>query len=112
MTIIETIKAKFAHVGVITDVGASAFALDNSIDINAEVTAETEQKIAEAVDAFVNKYLMRPSSVSEAGFSQSWSVEQIRNHALIMMKKYAITPNKEVSSSLQLRVLRNVSDLW
>lgn len=112
MTSIEYIKQKFAYIGVISDVGASAFANDNNIALTDEVTEEAGKEIGIKVDAFVEKYIMRPSSVSEAGFSMSWSSEQIKNHARMMMKKYDIKPTSEVASALGLRVIKNVSSLW
>lgn len=112
MTTIEVIKEKLAYVGVITDIGASSFACDNGIEVKEEVTQEEVNRIGQMADAFVDKYIMRPSSVSEAGFSMSWSAEQIKNHAQLMFAKYGITPNKNVTSALGLSVIRDVSNIW
>lgn len=112
MTIASYIKTRFSYVGNQTDEGASSFAIELGYDPTAETTTDTEKVIMKQVDEWVDKYLLRPTSISESGFSQSWSAEQIKNHAVMMMKRYGITPNDDTNKLLGMNTIIEVTNCW
>lgn len=112
MTNLETIVSQFALIGTMTSEGAALFAIDNGIDADAEATTDSIRAISGAVDAFIDKYAMRSSSVSENGISFSWTDVQNKNHLLLRLRKYGVTVNGETASELGISVIKDVTNKW
>lgn len=112
MTIAEQIKAVFSSLGTMTDEGALLFAVDNNLDAVAEATDETLKTISTAFDSFITTYAMRSSSVSENGFSMSWSGAQRKGNLLLMLSKYGIKLTAESAQQLGLSVIQDKTNLW
>lgn len=112
MNVTTYIQQQFSYLGQMTEVGAVKYAADYGFDATAEVTVDMAKSISVSVDEWVDKYLMRPTSVSEGGFSQSWSAEQVKNHATLMLKRYGITPNEDLLSLLGFSKITDVTNIW
>lgn len=112
MTILEAIKKQFSLIGVMTDEGAVSFAIDYSLEKDNEATDADLRMISSAFDAFLNKYAMRSNSVSENGFSFSWSEAQNKHHLMIMLRKYGVTMSNSVYAELGLSVIKDATKKW
>lgn len=110
MIVLDYIKQEFSYIGKISDVGASKFAIDNGFEIDKELTNEDMKAISVSVDSFVNSNILHPESISESGFSASWSADMIKSHIKLMMKKYGIDLNEESSALVGLSVVSSYMD--
>ena len=112
MTILDYIKQRFSYIGEISDAGASDFALDFGFGIDEEVTDEGKRAIAALIDEFVERNILHPTSMSEGGVSVSYGNDTVKNHGLLMLRKYGIKLNDEASALMGLSTIKNVSNLW
>lgn len=112
MTVLDYIKQRFSYVGEISDTGASDFAIDFGFEIEGEVTDEEKKVISDSISEFLNKNILHPTSISESGFSTSWSTDSIKNYSLLMLRKYGITLNDETSALVGLSTIKDASNLW
>ena len=107
MTTLDYIKQRFSYIGEISDAGASDFAVDFVIKTEAEMTDEMKKTISVLIDGFLH-----PTSMSEGGVSISYGADAIKNYGLLMLKKYGITLNDEISALVGFSVIKDVSNLW
>ena len=112
MTIAGYIKQRFSYIGEMSDVGASDFALDLGFNADKEVSTEDKKLIGTLIDGFIEENILHPTSVDESGFSASWSVDSIKTHIKLLLKKYGIDLNEETASVVGLSVIKDVSDIW
>lgn len=112
MTIHDYIKQRFSYIGEISDAGASDFAVDFGIKTEAEMTDEMKKTISVLIDGFIEKNILHPTSMSEGGVSISYGADAIKNYGLLMLKKYGITLNDEISALVGFSVIKDVSNLW
>ena len=112
MNTLDYIRQRFSFIGSITDEGASDFAVDFGLELK-EYIGESEMKaIASAVDSFVDKSLLHPTSVNENGFSMSWSTDATKANVKMALRKYGIEPNEETFAMMGLSVIKDASELW
>ncbi len=112
MTVLDYIMRRFSCIGEMTDTGASDFALDFGFQANKEATSEDMKAIALSIDSFIEKHILHPTSFVEGDLSKSWNTDSIKNYAMIMLKKYGITPNSETSALLGISRIIDRTDLW
>lgn len=112
MTSLDYIKQRFSYIGEISDVGASDFAIDFGFEAEGEVADEVKKVIADSINGFVEKNIFHPASIGESGFSTSWSADSIKNHSLLMLRKYGITLDDETSALVGLSIIKDASNLW
>ena len=90
MNTIDYIRQRFSYIGTITDVGASDFALDFGIEIKEDISDDEMKAIASAVDSFVDKSILHPTSVNENGFSVSSSADAAKAFVHMTLRKERI----------------------
>ena len=112
MTIAGYIKQRFSYIGEMSDAGASDFALDFGLNAGKEASSEDKKLIGTLIDGFIEKNILHPTSVCESGFSASWSVDSIKTHIKLLLKKYGIDLNEETAAIVGLSVIKDVSDIW
>lgn len=112
MNTIDYIRQRFSYIGTITDVGASDFSLDFGIEIKEDISDDEMKAIAEAVDSFVDKNILHPTSVDENGFSVSWSADAAKAFVKMALRKYGIEPDGDTSALVGLSVIKDASELW
>ena len=112
MTTLAYIKQRFSYIGEISDAGASDFALDFGFGTDEEVTDEGKKAITASIDGFIERNILYPTSMSEGGVSVSYGNDAVRNHGLLMLRKYGIRLNDETSSLAGLSIIKDVSNLW
>ena len=113
MTVAECIHQEFNMVGTISDYGVRRFAREWGLDPDSLASSEQQQQIvAKRVTEFIDSLIMHPLSVSENGYSASWSDSALKQKAQLMLRKYGITPGEELSSSIGLSSIKDASNLW
>lgn len=112
MTIADYIKQRFSYIGEMSDVGASDFALDLGFSADKEASTDDKRSIEVLIDGFIEKNILHPTSVNENGFFASWSVDSIKTHIKLLLKKYGIDLNEETAAIVGLSVIKDVSDIW
>ena len=112
MTILDYIKQRFSYIGEISDAGASDFAIDFGFGTDGEVTDEGKKSISSSIDGFIERHILHPTSMSEGGVSVSYGDDAIKNHGLLMLRKYGITLNEETSALVGLSTIMDASNLW
>ena len=112
MNTLDYIKQRFAFIGTITDEGASVFALDFGLEFKEYIGEDEMKAIAGAVDSFVDKSILHPTSVNENGFSVSWSADAAKAFVKLALRKYGIEPNGDTSALVGLSVIKDASNLW
>ena len=111
MTVQQYIRHRFSNIGEITDVGIADFMIDFGIS-DTTLTDEVKKQTAASIDKFVKDEIMHPQSVSESGFSMSWSAESLKSYRVMMLGKYGITPNNETSALIGLNRIIDRTDIW
>lgn len=112
MTVNDYIKRKFSHIGDMTDMGASDFALDFGFNASEEVTESGMRAISSTINDFIEKNILHPTSIGESGFSTLWSADSIKNYTMVVLKKYGISLNSETAALLGVNVITDKSNLW
>ena len=112
MNTLDYIKQRFAFVGKMTDEGAFDFALDFGISLNDNISEDEMKAVAEAVESFVDKSILHPTSVNENGFSVSWGADAAKASVKLALRKYGIEPDWESSVLVGISVIKDVSNLW
>lgn len=112
MNTLDYIRQRFSFIGSITDEGASDFAIDFGLELKEDIGESEMKAIASAVDSFVDKSILHPTSVDENGFSVSWSTDAAKAFAKMALRKYGIEPNGETSALIGLSVIKDASELW
>lgn len=112
MTNLEAIQKQFTLIGTISDEGAVLFAVDNGIDAKMECDDESLKAISSAIDNFVETNTMRSQSVSEGGFSMSFTAMQCKNNLMLKLRKYGISVSDDSAHLLGLSVIKDVTNRW
>jgi hypothetical protein len=112
MTIADYIKQRFAYIGVISDAGASDFAVDFGFDAGKEASDDDKRLIGVSINNFIEGNIMHPTSVDENGFSASWGADAIKSHIKLMLRKYGIELNGDAAELVGLSVIRDISEIW
>lgn len=112
MNTLDYIRQRFSFIGSITDEGASDFAIDFGLELKEDIGESEMKAIASAVDSFVDKSILHPTSVDENGFSVSWSTDAAKAFAKMALRKYGIELDGETSALAGLSVIKDASELW
>lgn len=112
MNTLDYIRQRFSFIGTITDEGASDFALDFGISLNDNISEDDMKAVAEAVESFVDKSILHPTSVNENGFSVSWGADAAKAFVKMALRKYGIEPDGDTSALVGLSVIKDASELW
>ena len=113
MIVLEYIQQKlpFFHLGEaqFADIYAR-FGLDArqdySIDCNLNVN--------KAIVSIIEEQVLAPKqkSVNEGGFSATWNYDDLGKLYMYLCKKYSITPNPNVETSLGIKMIKDASAKW
>ena len=98
MNTLDYIRQRFSFIGSITDEGASDFAIDFGLELKEDIGESEMKAIASAVDSFVDKNILHPTSVNENGFSVSWSADAAKAVVKMALRKYGIALDGETSA--------------
>lgn len=112
MTVLECIREGMNPFGTISTSGAERFARRLGFDPTGLADAETSAKIEGGISEFFSSAIMHPTSVTENGFSQSWSADSVKRNAMFLLRQYDITPNDELLADMGISVIRDVSNVW
>lgn len=112
MTVLECIRKTMDSYGTISTRGAKRFARRLGLDPTGLVDVEASTKVENGISEFFSSAIMHPTSVSENGFSQSWSEGSVKRNAMFMLRQYDITPNDELLADMGISMIRDVSNVW
>ena len=103
MTIEDYIKGKFQSFGIQL---SKADLWDVSLNGDDELTTENKREVEIAIAGFIPQLLLRPQSISENGFSASFSTQSIEDYYAFLCKQYGLENNLNTSS------ISDASNLW
>ena len=91
MTIREYITSKFQSFGInVSDADLVDMLNDTNFFMEDECTGCAVDVSNIAMIIFIPNILLRPTSISESGFSMTWDREEIKEYYSIMCKRYGM----------------------
>ena len=64
--------------------------LNAKVAIDDDVMSDNVDSISVAIAHFIPYLLLRPSSISESGFSMSWNTQGVKDYYSLLCKKYGL----------------------
>ena len=89
-----------------------AFLVDTGLDLEQEYSPDLPigSQVVDLVGAVINMVAVK--SVSENGFSMSWDTDRLGKFYVWLCRKYGITPDSELLSTLGVSAIIDISDTW
>lgn len=92
MIIREYISAKFQTFGItLSEADLVDISLNANVDLDSVLYLDNKRQVEIAMAMFIPSLLLRPQSISEAGFSVSYDTKGIRDYYSFLCKQYGIT---------------------
>ena len=98
MTVRDYIEQKFSSYGTLTEADILEFSLNTNLSPDEEVSKDILPEVELGMIGLIPSLLLRPTSVTESGFSISWDKDGLRRYYLYLCGKNDVTP--EVVSGL------------
>lgn len=92
MTIRDYIEQKFSSYGTLTEADILEFSLNTDLSPDEEVSKEILPEVELGMIGLIPSLLLRPTSVTESGFSISWDKDGLRQFYLYLCKRNDVTP--------------------
>lgn len=92
MTIRDYIEQKFSSYGTLTEADILEFSLNTDLSPDEEVSKEILPEVELGMIGLIPSLLLRPTSVTESGFSISWDKDGLRQFYLYLCKQNDVTP--------------------
>lgn len=91
MNVKEYISDKFQSFGIqVSEADLLDMSLNAHVNIEDDVDADVIDNISVAIARFIPSLLLRPSSISESGFSMSWNTQGVKDYYSLLCKKYGL----------------------
>lgn len=105
MSIREYIQGKFQSMSItLSEAELVEMSINGGLTMSAELTASNMGDVATAIAGFIPGLLLRPSSVSEGGFSTSFDKDALMKYHAHLCSTYSL-PNT-------LTGIQDGTDLW
>lgn len=90
------------------------FAFTNEMDVEAEYTADVQEKVNIAIVGIIEDLVFapRPTSISESGFSVSWNYDTLGRYYMWLCRKYGLTPKEEIAEMLGISMITDKTNIW
>lgn len=92
MTVRDYIEQKFSSYGTLTEADILEFSLNTDLSPDEEVSKEILPEVELGMIWLIPSLLLRPTSVTESGFSISWDKDGLRQFYLYLCKRNDVTP--------------------
>ena len=92
MTVRDYIEQKFSSYGTLTEADILEFFLNTNLSPDEEVSKDILQEVELGMIGLIPSLLLRPTSVTESGFSISWDKDGLRQFYLYLCKQNDVTP--------------------
>lgn len=92
MTVRDYIEQKFSSYGTLTEADILEFSLNTDLSPDEEVSKEILPEVELGMIGLIPSLLLRPTSVTESGFSISWDKDGLRQFYLYLCKQNDVTP--------------------
>lgn len=92
MTVRDYIEQKFSSYGTLTEADILEFSLNTDLSPDEEVSKEILPEVELGMIGLIPSLLLRPTSVTESGFSISWDKDELRQFYLYLCKRNDVTP--------------------
>lgn len=108
MTNGEYMREKLRAFGV-TD----AMLIDSGVDLTAEYTAN-DVVVAKGMIGVLEDIALAPkmTNINEQGFSVSWDTTQLGKYYYYLCRKYGVEPNCDVLASVDIPMIKDVTNQW
>lgn len=91
MTVRDYIEQKFSSYGTLSEADVLEFSLNTNLSPDEEVSKEILPEVELGMIGLISS-LLRPTSVTESGFSISWDKGGLRRYYLYLCKRNDVTP--------------------
>lgn len=92
MTVRDYIEQKFSSYGTLSEADVLEFSLNTNLSPDEEVSKEMLPEVELGMIGIIPSLLLRPTSVTESGFSISWDKDGLRRYYLYLCKQNDVTP--------------------
>ncbi len=92
MTVRDYIEQKFSSYGTLTEADILEFSLNTNLSPDEEVSKEMLPEVELGMIGLIPSLLLRPTSVTESGFSISWDKDGLRRYYLYLCKQNDVAP--------------------
>lgn len=92
MAIRDYIVQKFSSYGTLTDADVLDFSMKSGLSPDDEMSKEIRQEVELGMIGLIPSLLLRPTSVTENGFSASWDEDGLRQYYLYLCNQNDVTP--------------------
>lgn len=92
MTVRDYIEQKFSSYGTLTEADILEFSLNTNLSPDEEVSKDILPEVELGMIGLIPSLLLRPTSVTESGFSISWDKDGLRRYYLYLCKQNDVTP--------------------
>lgn len=92
MTVRDYIEQKFSSFGTLTEADVLDFSMKSGLSPDEEVSKEIMPEVELGMIGLIPSLLLRPTSVTESGFSISWDKDGLRQFYLYLCKRNDVTP--------------------
>lgn len=108
MTNGEYMREKLQAFGV-TD----AQLLDSGVDLSATYEPNS-RSVGLGILSIIEDMVLSPqrTNISENGFSESWDTSNLGKYYMYLCKKWGVTPKAEITDTIQIPTIKDVSEMW
>ena len=92
MTVRDYIEQKFSSYGTLSEADVLEFSLNTNLSPDEEVSKEILPEVELGMIGLIPSLLLRPTSVTESGFSISWNKDGLRQFYLYLCERNDVTP--------------------
>nr|DAU01912.1 MAG TPA: hypothetical protein [Caudoviricetes sp.] len=91
MIVRKYISDKFQSFGIqVSEADLLDMSLNAKVAISDDVMSDNVDSISVAIAQFIPSLLLRPTSISESGFSMSWNTQGVKDYYSLLCKKYGL----------------------
>lgn len=92
MTVRDYIEQKFSSYGTLTEADILDFSMTSGLSPDEEMSKDSLPEVELGMIGLIPSLLLRPTSVTESGFSISWDKDGLRQFYLYLCKRNDVTP--------------------
>lgn len=92
MTIRDYIEQKFSSYGTLTEADILDFSMNSGLSTDDEMSKDMLPEVELGMIGLIPSLLLRPTSVTESGFSISWDKDGLRQFYIHLCNQNDVTP--------------------
>lgn len=92
MTVRDYIEQKFSSYGTLTEADILDFSMKSGLSPDEEMSKDSLPEVELGMIGLIPSLLLRPTSVTESGFSASWDKDGLRQYYLYLCERNDVTP--------------------